>query len=328
MGTRPVAEQVIVITGASSGIGRATALEAARRGARLVLAARNAHDLEATAAACAEAGAEALAVPTDVTDEAAVEALAERTIQAFGRIDTWVNNAGVTLFGTFLDTPAEDFRQVMEINFMGQIHGAKAALPYLEETDGALVCVGSALSDRGAPLQTGYSATKHALQGWVDGLRLELEEAGSGVRVTLVKPATINTPLYEKARSYLGVQPRSIPPVYPPEPVADAILRAAESDERELYVGRAGQLLAIAERINPRLVDTLLRRRGFAPQLTEKPRTPDSPNNLYASVEHDGGTRGEFTDEERHGIRRPLARAAAGIAAAATALTVITALRR
>lgn len=301
MKTRPIAEQVIVITGASSGIGRATALEAARRGARVVLAARNAVDLEAAAEACRQAGAEAFAVPTDVTDLEQVEALALRAVDAFGRIDTWVNNAAVTLFGTFRDTPAEDFRQIMEVNFMGQIHGAKAALPFLEETGGALICMGSALSDRSAPLQTGYSATKHAIKGWVDGLRVELKKDGSPIRVTLIKPATINTPFYEKARSYLGVQPRSIPPFYAPEPVADAVLHAATSDERELFVGGAGKLLSLAERISPRFVDLQFRLTGFSNQLTDTPRTPDSPNNLYAPVDNDGGIRGEFTDQERRG---------------------------
>lgn len=271
---RPIDEQVIVITGASSGIGRATAREAARRGSRVVLAARNASDLEEAAEECRRAGGEAIAVPTDVTDLRQVEALARRAVETFGRIDTWVNNAAVTLYGTFRDTPAEDFRRIMDVNFMGQIHGAKAALPHLEASGGALICVGSVLSDRGAPLQSGYSATKHA---------------------------SINTPFFEKARTHMSVQPRPIAPVYSPEAVADAILHAAVSNEQELYVGGGGKLLSIANRISPRLVDLLLRMSGFDSQLTDRPRSPDSPNNLYAPLEDDGGVHGEFTGEERRG---------------------------
>lgn len=301
MKTRPINEQVIVITGASSGIGRATAREAARRGARVVLAARNASDLEEAAEECRRAGGEAIAVPTDVTDLRQVEALARRAVETFGRIDTWVNNAAVTLYGTFVDTPAEDFRRIMDVNFMGQIHGAKAALPHLEASGGALICVGSVLSDRGAPLQSGYSATKHAIKGCIDGLRVELAKDGSPVRLTLIKPASINTPFFEKARTHMSVQPRPIAPVYSPEAVANAILHAAVSNEQELYVGGAGKLLSIANRISPRLVDLQLRMSGYESQLTDRPRSVDSPDNFYAPLEDDGGVHGEFTGEERRG---------------------------
>src|SRR5688572_3355388 len=140
--------------------------------------------------------------------------VATRAVQEFGRIDTWLHAAAVSMYGTFKQAALEDFRRVLDVNFMGQVRGAKAALAHLEKTAGALICVGSALSDRGIPLQGAYCASKHALKGWLDSLRVELRQEGSPIRVTLVKPSSINTPLFKKAKTMLGVEPRPIPPVY------------------------------------------------------------------------------------------------------------------
>jgi NAD(P)-dependent dehydrogenase (short-subunit alcohol dehydrogenase family) len=293
---RPVSEQVIVITGASSGIGLATAFTGAHRGAKVVLAARNAADLDSAAETIRRAGGEALAVPTDVTSYEQVRALAAQTVEAFGRIDTWVNNAAVSAYAPFTELSLEDVRQLMDINFMGQLHGAKAALPHLERSAGALICVGSTLSDRGVPLQSIYCASKHAVKGWIDSLRVELREAGSRVRVTLIKPSSINTPLFNKTKTQLGVMPQPIPPVYEPELAAEAILRAAQGNERDVFVGGAGKALSAAERISPKLVDVHQRYRGFDAQKTTWPEASDSPNNLYGPVAWDGGVRGDFTD--------------------------------
>src|SRR5690606_29130495 len=164
------------------------------------------------------------------------------------------------------DQPLNDFRRVLEVNFMGQVHCAKVALPYLEETGGALLCVGSTLSDRGVPLQGAYCASKHALKGWLDSLRVELKREGSKVRITLIKPSSIDTPLFNKARTQLGVMPQPIPPVYPPELAAEAILWAAERRPRDLFVGGAGKLLSVAERIRPGLVDLQQLYQGFESQ--------------------------------------------------------------
>lgn len=296
---KPIGEQVIVITGASSGIGLATARMAARGGARVVLAARNERDLRKHAEEIRREGGEALAVPTDVTDYAQVEALARRAAQEYGRIDTWVNNAGVSTYATFKEQPLEDFRRVLDVIFMGQVHGAKAALPYLEESGGALVCVGSALSDRGIPLQGAYCAAKHALKGWLDGLRVELMHEGSPVRVTLVKPSSINTPLFNKAKTQMGVMPMPIPPIYEPELAAQAILRAAAGNERDVFVGGGGKMLSLAERISPTLLDVQQSRQGFQSQQTDWPKGADAPSNLYAPVEDDGGVHGDFLRQEK-----------------------------
>ncbi|MBW3628119.1 MAG: SDR family oxidoreductase [Gemmatimonadetes bacterium] len=318
---KPVSEQVIVVAGASSGIGLVTAREAARRGARVVLAARNAIDLERAVEEIRREGGEAIAVPTDVTIFAEVEALARRAVQEWGRIDSWVTAAGVSLYATFREASLEDFRRVVETNFFGQVHCAKAALPHLEETAGALICVGSTLSDRGVPLQGAYCASKHAIKGWLDSLRVELWKDGSPVRVTLIKPSSINTPLFNKAKTQMGVMPMPIPPIYEPELAAEAILRAAEGNERDIFVGGAGKALSVAERISPKLVDVQQLRQGFDAQKTDWPKADDAPNNLYAPVASDGGRRGDFSAQANdhsvyqsvaaHSVLAPLGTAAA-----------------
>jgi short-subunit dehydrogenase len=294
---KPIEEQVFVITGASSGIGLLAATEAARRGARVVMAARNVHDLACAAEDICARGGNAVAVPADVTSLAQVENLAEVAVNHFGCIDTWVNCAGVTAYAFFKEQALVDFRQVLEVNFMGQVTSAKVALPYLEETDGALICIGSLLSDRGVPLQTAYCAAKHALKGWLDGLRVELKKDGSKVRVTLIKPASMDTPLFRKAKTQVEVEPAPIPPVLEPEKVVEAILHAAVSNQRDVYVGRAGRLLSLAGWFSPRLVDQQQLRHGFSAQTTGEPKGSDEPSNLFEPVAYDGGEHGGYRQE-------------------------------
>jgi NAD(P)-dependent dehydrogenase (short-subunit alcohol dehydrogenase family) len=297
--SRPLSQQVIVIVGASSGMGLCAAEEAARRGAKVVLAARNERDLNAAVERIRRAGGEALAVPTDVTVYEQVESLARQAVDEFGRIDTWVNNAAVSMYATFKESSLEDFRRIVETNFFGVVHGTKAALPHLEATEGTLICVGSTLSDRGVPLQGAYCGAKHAIKGWLDSLRVELMKEGSKVRITLIKPSSIDTPLFNKAKTQMGVMPQPIPPIYRPELAAEAILWAAEHPKRDLFVGGAGKGLSVAERINSRIVDFQQLYQGFDSQKSEWPKSVDAPNNLYGPVAGDGGARGDFSDRAK-----------------------------
>jgi short-subunit dehydrogenase len=265
-------EQTIVVTGASSGIGRVTATMAAAGGARVVLAARDRAALEEVGDAIARAGGEAVCVSADVADPDAVERVARTAERAFGGFDTWVNNAGVTVVGTVEEISLADARRLMDVNFWGVVHGSRAAVARLRRSGGALVTVGSALSDRAIPLQGMYAATKHAVQAFVDALRMELAHEGVPVSVSLVKPASIDTPIYETARNYLEVEPRPIPPLYAPEVVARAILRCAVRPTRAVFAGGAGAALAAAGALAPGLTDRVMARtlvrveRGDAPE--------------------------------------------------------------
>jgi NAD(P)-dependent dehydrogenase (short-subunit alcohol dehydrogenase family) len=288
---RSLGEQVIVITGASSGIGLVTAKQAAEQGACVVLSARNGRDLEHAVSEIRRHGGRAIQVATDVSDPHQVDALADAAIAEFGRIDTWVNNAAVSMYGRITDLPIEDMRRQMDVNYWGQVYGSRTAVRHLRERGGALINVGSALSDRAIPLQGNYCAAKHALKAFTDALRMELEEEGVPISVSLVKPASIDTPFFEKAKTYLGVEPQPVPPVYAPEVVSKVILEAAQRPIREIIAGGAGAKLSAA-RFAPRLADKYMERWTFDSQKTDMPAGPGRGDNLYAPVAHDGGTRG------------------------------------
>ena len=247
--------QVMVVTGASSGIGLATARRAARRGARLVLAARSEADLEQLAQEIRSEGGQAVAVAADVAREEDVQRIAEAALREFGGFDTWVNNAGVSVYGRALDVSVDDMRQVFETNFWGVVHGSRIACRYLREHGGALINLGSEVSEVAVPLQAIYSASKHAIKGWTDALRMELEHEQAPVSVTLIKPGPIDTPYTEHAGNYLEDQPQHAPPVYDPESVAEAILHAATTPVRDLFVGSGAKMMAALEKMSPRLAD-------------------------------------------------------------------------
>jgi short-subunit dehydrogenase len=327
----------MVITGGSSGIGLVTGKQAASRGARVVLAARNEIDLQRAVQEIRNLGGRAQSVVADVSDPLQVERIAEAAMAEFGRIDTWVNNAAVSMYGRIVELPLEDMRRQMDVNYWGQVHGSRTAIRAMAGRGGALINVASALSDRAIPLQGNYCAAKHAVKAFTDTLRMELEEAGVPISVTLVKPASVDTPFFEKARTYVGVEPQPVPPVYAPEVVAEVILHAAQHPVRELIAGGSGARLSLA-RFVPRLADLYMERWTFNAQTRKRPDpffvTNGRADNLYKPVAFDGGERGRtWTGHTRRTsvYTRALLypRAALGIAAGlAAALALAIATRR
>jgi NAD(P)-dependent dehydrogenase (short-subunit alcohol dehydrogenase family) len=295
----PIRQQVVVITGASSGIGRETALAFARKGARVVLAARNEAALRNVAEEIKRIGGAAHVVATDVADPAQVDRLAQEAVNAFGRIDTWVNDAAVSEYATFEQMTDEEFRRIVDVNLMGPVYGTRAALRHMKgQGGGTIINIGSVLSDRAVPLQSAYVATKHALRGFTDAVRMELQRERSGVNVTLILPASINTPLFDHARSRMSRAPKPIPPIYEPSVVSSAILYAAEHKVREIYAGGFGKFLSLMNKISPRLVDWYMMKndRMFVQQIdAQKPN--DGRDTLHVPAGANGAARGRFGDQ-------------------------------
>jgi NAD(P)-dependent dehydrogenase (short-subunit alcohol dehydrogenase family) len=289
---KPIGEQVIVITGASSGIGLATANLAAERGARVVLVSRDEEDLAAAAGEIRASGGWATYQVADVADYRGMQRVARQVVAELGRIDTWVNNAGVTVYGLIEEVPIEDARRLFETNYWGVVNGSLAALPHLRTDGGALINVGSVLSDTGYPLQGHYTASKHAVKGFTDSLRLEVEKSGAPVSITLIQPAAINTPYPEHARNHLGVEAKHMPPVYAPEVVARAILRCAEKPARNVLVGGSGKAFSTTEKFAPRLFDLMKEATGFRGQLTAQPAR--GGDTLYHPRPDDGSVSGSY----------------------------------
>ena len=277
---KKVSEQVIVITGASSGIGLATARRAARQGAKLVLAARNAPALDALVRELAAHGCEALRVVADVGRREDMQALAHAAIERFGGFDTWINNAGVSIYGRIDEVPVEDFRRMFDTNFWGVVHGSLAAVAHLKTRGGALINIGSEVSDVAIPLQGMYSASKHAVKGFTDALRIELEERGDPVSVTLIRPTAIDSMFVENAKNYMEVEPQLPPPLYTPEVVAAAILEAARYRHRDIYVGANSKISSLMAKFMPRGSDYYLRRTAFKSQRTRQPARTNDPSAL------------------------------------------------
>lgn len=291
----PISEQVVVITGASSGIGRETALAFGRVGASVVLAARNDAALQQVAAEIDASGGKAHVVVTDVAEWEQVDRLATAAVERCGRIDTWVNNAGVSEYATVEQATIAELDRIVQVNLMGVIYGVKAALPHLEHGGGgAIVNLSSVVGVRAVPLQAVYCATKHAIRGFSDGLRLELEHDGSGITVTTILPSTINTPFYNQARSKTGKMGNPVPPVYEPIVVAEAILYAAEHPQREVFIGAAGRVLAMMQRVSPALTDKCMLAGGIVFKQQQRDQPAGVEDNLFAPVSGTGSTTGGF----------------------------------
>ncbi|HEX2203261.1 MAG TPA: SDR family oxidoreductase [Longimicrobium sp.] len=298
---RPIDEQVMVITGADSGIGLATAREAAERGAKVVLSSRNPEALAQIVDEIEREGGEAAFFACDVADINGVLQLAETAVRQFGRIDTWVNNAGVSIYGEIERVPLEDARRLFETNYWGVVNGSLAAVPYLRATGGALINVGSVVSDRAVPLQGHYSASKHAVKAFTDALRMELEKEGAPVVVTLVKPASIDTPYTRHAENLLDDGVPDLPaPVYAPEVVANVIIECAEHPIRNVTVGGGGRALAVMGNVAPRLADRQMRAMMFREQRRDSPGALPQENTLWTPSEFTGHMHGDYDGHVAH----------------------------
>lgn len=297
MQLKALSEQVVVVFGASSGIGRATALKASAAGARVVAAARGRQALDSLAA---QAGpGEIVVTVADARDPAQVAAVAALAVARFGRIDTWAHVAGVVVYGRFVDHTPEEFRQVVEVDLLGAVHGAMAALPHLEVNGGALVIVSSEIAKRAFPLAAAYSAAKHGVNGFIEALRVELRHDHVPVSLTEIQPAAISSPFFEHALTRLGVRPSGPPPVYSPEKVADAILDAAQHPRHTVVVGGAAKVQVMLQRVSPRLMDAFSLATAFRLQKSRDPKSPTDTNSLFAPVEGDDRVHGVVTSTHR-----------------------------
>jgi NAD(P)-dependent dehydrogenase (short-subunit alcohol dehydrogenase family) len=287
--------EVVVITGASAGVGRATVVEFARHGARIGLLARGRDGLEAARRDAEAAGGEGLVLPLDVSDADAVEQAAARVEETFGPIDVWVNNAMVSVFSPVAAMTPAEFRRVTEVTYLGYVYGTLAALKRMRPRDrGTIVQVGSALAYRGIPLQAAYCGAKHAIQGFMDSLRTELLHEDSGVHVTMVQMPALNTPQFSWVKSRLPRQPQPVPPIYQPEVAARAIYWAAHHRRREVQVGFPTVVAIAGNKAVPGVADHYLARTGFDAQQTGEPADADRPDNLWAPLPGDHGAHGAF----------------------------------
>ncbi|HKY01688.1 MAG TPA: SDR family oxidoreductase [Burkholderiales bacterium] len=277
---KPVEEQVIVITGASSGIGLATVERAAQQGAKLVLVSRSEDTLEDIVSFINANGGEAIYLPVDVGDRAQIESVADAAIQRFGRVDTWVNNAGVAIYGLLQEVNDVDSRRLFDTNFWGVVYGSLVALPHLKASHGALINVGSEVSEAVVPLQGMYSASKHAVKGFTDALRIEVEEVEKApVSITLIQPTAVNTPYPQHAKNYMEREPKLPSPQIDPHDVADAILEAATEGGRYKKVGTMAKMNTMAAKLMPALSDKLSAMQASRQQQDVAPINPDG--SLY-----------------------------------------------
>ncbi|WP_435179859.1 SDR family oxidoreductase [Halorussus sp. AFM4] len=293
---KPVEDQVMVVTGASSGIGLTTARMAADRGAKVVLAARSEDALRELTEEIRRSGGDATYVVADVSDREDVRRIAAEAVDTYGGFDTWVNVAGTFLYGKLEDTPVEDMREQFDTNVWGLLYGSLEAADHLKERGGAIINIGSVASDEAIPLQGSYSASKHAVKGFTDALRMELENEDAPVSVTLVKPASIDTPYADHAKNYMEQDATLPPPLYAPETVARAILDAAERPQRDVYVGGGAKGMAALGHYASRLMDKMMASAFVPLQRRDEPPHAHGPNNLDAPT----GDLEERGDYDRH----------------------------
>ena len=294
--------EVVVITGASGGIGRATARKFAGEGAKIALIARGRNGLQAAAREVEQSGGEAMTLPIDVADHDQVEAAASSVEDAFGPIDVWVNDAMVTVYAEFLDIEPDEFRRATEVTYLGMVWGTRAALKRMVKRDrGSLVQVCSAMSYRGIPLQAPYCGAKHACKGFTESIITELLHHKSKVQVSMVQLPGLNTTQFTWGRTKLPKQTMPVPPIYQPEVAADAIHYAAHHKRRQIYVGLPTVMNILGERVAPWLLDRYLAKSGYKSQMTDQPLEPHGHDNLFEPVDEDRGAHGPF-DDQAHSV--------------------------
>eukprot|EP00913_Durusdinium_trenchii_P021283 g19996.t1 len=310
------------------GVGRAVALEFAKRGWRVALLARGRKRLDAVAAEARALGGEALAIPTDVADAGAVQRAADEIIGAWGRIDIWINNAMVTVFGPADRVQPDEFKRVTEVTYLGQAHGTLTALKHMKETGaGTIVCIGSALTYRSIPLQAAYCGAKSAIRGFVDSLRCELLHDRSPVRLTMIHLPAVNTPQFSWARCKMDREPRPVAPVFAPEAVAEEIYRGAIGAPRELWVGMPTVKTILGGLALPGLTDRMAASQAYEGQLDEKAAAPGRPDNLFAPVDLDQGVGEGRFGQEATGSVAAVSSAGARVALAGAGLALLAATR-
>ncbi|HWC14820.1 MAG TPA: SDR family oxidoreductase [Actinomycetota bacterium] len=318
--------RVVVITGASAGVGRAVARVFGERGARVALLARGSDGLKATRAEIEAAGGTALDLPTDVSDREQVDRAADVTENELGPIDVWINNAMVSVFEEFVDIDPADFERVTNVTYIGYVNGTRTALKRMLPRDrGKVIQVGSALAYRGIPLQSAYCGAKHAIEGFTESIRCELLHHKSSVTITEVHMPALNTPQFHWVKTSLTKHPQPVPPIYQPEVAARAVLWAADHTRRQVHVGLPTVATIWANKFIPGLLDRYLGRTGVSSQQASWPIEPNRPDNLYHPLEGDHGAHGEF-DDEAHGFSPQLwvtthRRIVAGVVGAAAAVT-------
>jgi NADP-dependent 3-hydroxy acid dehydrogenase YdfG len=291
---------VVVVTGASSGVGRAIARAFGANGCRLALIARNEQALHAAAAEIREAGGETLVLPLDVADAEAMERAAADIDAKWARIDVWVNCAMATVFAPVADTTAEEYRRVTEVTYLGYVYGTLAALRRMKPRDkGTIIQIGSALAYRSIPLQSAYCAAKAAIRGFTDSLRTELIHEGSGIRLTMLQLPAVNTPQSLRQRNKLPHQAQPVPPLFKPEAIADLVLWAADQAPREVLVGRPSVQAVWGQRLFPALLDLYLGKRGYKPQMLEEPNDQQGQDILFSTLPGDPGAHGPYRDREQ-----------------------------
>lgn len=322
--------KVVVITGATGGVGRATAWEFAKQGAKIALVARSEAQLEGTKREVEEKGGQAITIMCDVADAEAVEAAAERTERELGPIDVWINNAMNSVFAPFKEIKPDEFKRVTEVTYLGQVYGAMSALKrMIPRNRGSIVLVGSALAFRGIPLQSAYCGAKHGIQGFYDSLRTELMHDKSDIKTCMVQLPAMNTTQFGWVLSRLPNKPRPMGKVYQPEVAARAIVFAAAHNRRSIYVGYPTFKAIIGNKIAPWYADEVLARTGFDGQQTDQPVDPNRENNVWEPVHEDRGAYGEFGPIAHDksftlwaSINRGLVRTVAGVALAALVLAL------